>query len=96
MAPKHFGKPHLVSNPSTILLISCSEGILIYRGISTLTIALQVSATIKHTVERPTPNRWETVLCSQDVARVHKVISTLFSMLIALRKEVSCFSMQFL
>ena len=49
-----------------------------------LTIAVQVSRTISHTVDLGTPKRWAMVQYSEGVARNHNVIAILHSTEVAL------------
>ena len=53
--PTAWGNPKQ-SNPSIASLHDLPYGIFTYLGSRTSVIALQVSSTIVHTVERPNPN----------------------------------------
>ena len=81
IAPAHCGKPQLSSKPFTTAVRLSPDGMEIYRLKSCCTITVHTSLTIVQAVHLATPNKCPILLYSMLVARHHKVIATLRSML---------------
>ena len=84
------GNPQNVSNPSTISFNFSPQEIWTYCGSRGVFIARHVSTTILPTVERPRPNREDSVQYSMLVANFHLVTATLSSTETGDRKLVTC------